>query len=379
MSIQIIEILQRCREELHESASAPLNIENYREDISKECNVAVDLLKELKEAEKRAIELEEKCTAVKNLPNKMAYSCVVKEMAITKNKIADLSHQINHDVRNHEVVVDNKKRVNIEIDRLDDILRITQIELYEYDDTPTLMAETEDFVPLPIAREQAFTQMKETVQALDHIRDTLQREKLEHRDLVYDLKTEIKKTRADIEAMEKGTYAPDLEFMSKLSDKREAQTSELDKQQRAIEGEIEELESLMAKQTKVHNADMSTLESEKAELEQTLSDMAKGRASSKEDMEFTLQKLKHEQAENHEVLQMLEERLAEGKQEARLLQLEEEKRHQEFEEEKAMEEKEYFAALWIQLQWKAYLKRKASKQSSKGKKGSKKGKKGKKK
>ena len=42
------------------------------------------------------------------------------------------------------------------------------------------------------------------------------------------------------------------------------------------------------------------------------------------------------------------------------------------------EEKQFFAALWIQLRYKAYLKRKALK-SSKGKKGKKGGKKGKKK
>lgn len=378
MSIDVIEILQKCREELQECALAPLNIEQYREDLSKECNVAVDPLKELKEAEERAIELEQKCDEVKDLPNKMAYSCVVKEIATTKNKIADLSHQINHAVRNHETVVDNKKRVNIEIDRLDDILRMTQIELYEYGDTPTLKAETEDFVPLQIAREQVYTKMKETLQALDNVRETLQREKLEHRDLVYDLKMEIKKTRADIEAMENGTYEPHVEFMTKLSEKRAAQESEMDKERSSIEGEIKELHSLMEKQTKVHNADMSALQSEKAELEQTIANTAKEIASLSKETEATLEWLEQEQAENNQVLQKLEQRLAEEEEEARLLGLDEEKRLQKIEAEKAREEIEYFAALWIQLRWKAYLKRKASKQSSKGKKGSKKGKKKKK-
>ena len=136
MSTAVIAILMECREQLQECASAPLGIEKYREDISKECNVAVTLLKELNEAEEREIELDQKCIAVKDLPNKMEYSNVVKEMSVVKNKIKDLSNQINHAIRNHDVVVNNKKRVKIEIDRQDDILRIAQLELSEYGDTP---------------------------------------------------------------------------------------------------------------------------------------------------------------------------------------------------------------------------------------------------
>ena len=57
----------------------------------------------------------------------------------------------------------------------------------------------------------------------------------------------------------------------------------------------------------------------------------------------------------------------------------EEQRLKRDQEKKDSEEKQYFAALWIQLRWKAYLKRKALKDSKKkGKKASKKGKKSKK-
>lgn len=123
----VVDILMECREQLQESNSAHLDIEKYREDISKECNVAVDLLKELKEAEERGIQLDKKCLDVKDLPNKMEYSNVTKEMGVVKTKIKDLSNQINHDIRNHSVFLENKKRVKIEIDWLDDVLRVSQL------------------------------------------------------------------------------------------------------------------------------------------------------------------------------------------------------------------------------------------------------------
>jgi len=238
MSIEVNEILRKCREQLQESASTQLDIEKYRDDISNECDVAITLLKDLEEAQKREIVLDQRCDAVKDLQNKMEYSNVVKEMAVVKNKIKELSNEINHSIRSHDVVVSNKKRAKIEIDRLDDILRISERELSEYGDTPTLRAETEDYIPQQIAREQSLTNLKTTHQSLEKVRHTLQQEKLEHRDLVYDLKTNIKRTRADLKAMENGTYAPDVEFISRLSDIRTAQTNELDSKRREIEDDI---------------------------------------------------------------------------------------------------------------------------------------------
>ena len=319
MSTEVIEKLHKCRIELQE-LSTSLDIENYRDELCKEYNVAVDLLDELKEAQKREAELDQKCIAVQNLSNKMSYVCNEEQISVTKNKIKDLSNQINHAIRNHEVVVNNKKRVEIEIDRLDDILRITQLELSEYGDTPSLIAETQGFVPLPVAREQALIKMKNTTQKTKNTTQSLQREKLQHRELVYDLKTEIKKTRADIEAMENGTFAPDVEFMSRLAKRRADQTSELERKRKAIEDEIEELQSLMAKDDKVHIDNVSALQSEKVELEQNLADTAKDNATDKKELETTLDKLKVEQSEHDAVLQQLETRLEAEKEERRLLQ-----------------------------------------------------------
>mmetsp|Transcript_35587 Transcript_35587/g.74966 ORF Transcript_35587/g.74966 Transcript_35587/m.74966 type:complete len:380 (-) Transcript_35587:1021-2160(-) len=379
MGDNVIDILMECREQLQECASTPLNIECYREDISRECNVAVTLLKDLKETEEREIELHQTCIDVKDLRNKMEYSNVVKEMGVVKNKIKDLSNQINHDIRNHVVFVDNKKRVKIEIDWLDDVLRIAQIELMESSDTPSLRDETEDYLPLQVSRKQSLSNMRATLQSLEEIRETLLREKLDHRELIYNLRTEIKTTRAHIDAMVNGTYAPAVEFMSKLSDRRKAQTIELDDKRRATEDEISVCKQSMARDTLIHDANVAAVQAEKLELEQKLADTAKKNSSSMREIESTLETLKREQFENNAVILRLEKQLADEQEEERLVQEEEDQRLVQVEEKRAMEETEYFSALWIQLRWKAYLKRKASKQSSRGKKKGKKGKKSKKK
>ena len=105
-------------------------------------------------------------------------------------------------------------------------------------DTPSLRAETQDYLPLQIARAKAHAKMKATRQSLEEVRETLHREKLEHRDLIYDLKTEIKTTRANINAMENGSYGPAVEFMAKLLERRESQTSELDNKRMMLDDEI---------------------------------------------------------------------------------------------------------------------------------------------
>lgn len=390
MSKAIIETLQETRQKLQDLEFCP-DIEPYREEISGECNVAVGLLTELQEAEARKVELEDMLRAVKDLPNKMQYSNVVKETAVVENKIKELSAEINHSIRNHEAFVANKKRAKIEIERLEDILRVAQTELAEYDDAPSLRDETMgSYVPLHVAREQALTAMKATTKALEEVREALQKEKEEHRDLVYDLKKNIKTTKAEIEAIENGTYAPAVEFEAKLSERRTAQTSGLDAKRGAIEDEIgtwfmlarhnlhlnshmsiaAHLQSDVSKDTLVHDANVAAFEAEKTELELKLAEQAKSNATSMQETESTLEKLKEEQTENAAALQKLEERLAEEQEEARLLQEQDAKRLQEWEAKRALEEKEHFAALWIQLRWKAYLKRKALK-GSKGKKGKK--------
>ena len=69
------------------------------------------------------------CTSTQHLDNKMEYSNQSKELVVVKNKITELNNEINHAIRNHKVVQQNKKRISLEIDRLDSILHTAQIEL----------------------------------------------------------------------------------------------------------------------------------------------------------------------------------------------------------------------------------------------------------
>ena len=86
--------------------------------------------------------------------------------------------------------------------------------------------------------------------------------------------------------------------------------------------------------------------------------------------EAALSDLQRRKADNCSVLSGLEERWEAEQRELAALRLEEERRLASLEEERAREEKEYFAALWIQLRWRAFLKRSrvASKKGTKKKK-----------
>jgi peptidoglycan hydrolase CwlO-like protein len=73
---------------------------------------------------------------------------------------------------------------------------------------PALWAKTRVYVPLRTERDLALENLKMTAQALEEVRDTLQWEKVEHQSLVSDLKTDIKTTRAELNAIVDGTYTP---------------------------------------------------------------------------------------------------------------------------------------------------------------------------
>ena len=191
---QAIQTLHKCRQQLIElQKTEPLdNLAKYREEISKDIGIATEMLTELKEAEQREVELKALCTSTRHLDNKMEYANQSNELVVVKNKINELNNEINHAIRNHEIIKNNKKRISLEIDRLDSILHTAQVELSECGDTPSLRAEIQDYVPLDIAREQALTKLKMTIESLEQVKTTLHTEQTEHRELVYNLKTEIK-------------------------------------------------------------------------------------------------------------------------------------------------------------------------------------------
>ena len=314
-----IQTLHKTRQQLLElQKTEPLkNIDEYRDEISRELGIEVEKLNELKETTQRKAELEALCTSSQYLDNKMEYANQSKELVVVKNKINELNNEINHAIKNDEVVKSNKKRISLEIDRLDSILHTAQVELSETNDTPSLHAEIKDYIPLDIAREQALSKLKTTVKALENVKDTLLTEQTDHRELVFNLKTEIKKTKADIDAMNDGTYTPAVEFTSRLNERRQAQLDEHDSKRTDIENEIHEYQTKITNADKVHEANMKALSNGVQDLEQQLSNMTSSYAAELSSLESALNKLKDEQAANSVVLAELEERMSAEQEEER--------------------------------------------------------------
>lgn len=366
---QAITILQQCREELEECTLTPLRIESYREEIVLECNIAVDLWNELKACESRIHELEFCTKSAKDMPNKMEYSKAAKELLVVKMKSKELSSQINKEINASSIMVKNTKRVKIEMDRLEDILRIAQLELLQssessdYNDgknssTPSLQAEVEK-VPPQLVREQLITQNRIFTQSLEEVRSILHQEKEDHRELVADLQLEIKTIRDDLDAMANGTYLPALEFQSRLINRRQTLTFDANKQRDAIKNDIELLKERIYEESTVQDAKILFLQNEQLALEERLADVTNYNSTSMQDIEMTFSNLQQEQSNITVLLHGLAPRVAKEEEEEKTIAEKERNHLHELEAERAMDEREYFAALWIQLRWKAYCKRKA--------------------
>lgn len=126
----------------------------------------------------------------------------------------------------------------------------------------------------------------------------------------------------------------------------------------------------------MRDANISVQKSEQAKLEDTLSKNRIHSTKLLESCESVLDRLREDQLEHAAALKMLETRWTDEQEQIRLRKEAEELQRKEAAMARYIEEQEYFSALWIQLRWKAYLKRKSMKQSSAmGKKGPKKGKK----
>ncbi|KAL7435937.1 hypothetical protein ACHAXH_005017 [Discostella pseudostelligera] len=236
--------------------------------------------------------------------------------------------------------------------------------------TPSLQAELEA-VPAQLLREQLINENKIINQALEEVRYTLYHEKEDHRELVADIQFEIKTIRDNLDAMANGTYPPAVELEARQIDRRRNQTNIINNQRRSIQNEIDLLKARIYEDGKVQDANIFTLQNEQLVLEQRLADMIQYNTTSMHDVETILSNLHHEQSNITVVLQQLAIRVAEEEEEEKAHAELERARLAELEYEKSIDEKEYFAALWIQLRWKAYCKRKAMKQKNekKSKKG----------
>lgn len=118
----------------------------------------------------------------------------------------------------------------------------------------------------------------------------------------------------------------------------------------------------------VHNANMIALENHRALLARQLKVARDETVVAISDLEAQLSELKQEQSDVGSVLETLEQRLCDERTKNKEIQEVERLHAEKKAEAKAREEKEHFAALWIQLRWKAYLRRQSKKAATKGKK-----------
>ena len=371
----VVDILRHCRTQIEEIArqeiAATLPNKDHNESrchhlndtICKECDVDDSLLSELRATESREAELSARCLIAKD-ENKLEYANSLREIVVLRNKIQELTSQINRMVNQSDFMVSNRKRAKIILDRLDDMLR-TLIE------NPTCPQHPRVFVPLPIAREQALQQKKSTSIALGDVKDKLKHEKHSHTEWVADTKEVMKMARLELAAMENGTYAPAVAFAARMLEMETTQRKELDGKRTAVKDEVERLQELIARDVIGHNSKVAALENEIELLRSKMTDVVLEHEQTMKELQLALDKLKSEQLANNNVLQRLDTRMMEEREEEKLHQNKEEKRIQELEAKKAQEEKKFFAALWIQLRWKSYRKRKAMKDAAKGKKGKK--------
>ena len=230
--------MQECRTRLNECADESLSIDAYRDDLVEDCNVAVDLLNELKEFEQRLVELDKTCDSVKDQSNKLQYSTAVKERVISKKKMREISKEINNTLRFNPTIVKNQKRISLLMENLDDLLCGSIKDLHDTAHFSTLSSSTRQFTSPEIVKDAAFTKMKNTIKCLQEVRESSSREHIEHRTAVEQLKNKIKKTRADLDAIDDGSYAHSIERQFKLSERRRISLACDDDKRNVIEAEI---------------------------------------------------------------------------------------------------------------------------------------------
>ena len=220
--------------------------------------------------------------------------------------------------------------------------------------------------------------LQSTIQSIADTKQLLKNEHAYHSDTVESLKKEITRTKNDIVQIQDETYATAVEARKTLTEKQSAQTLAMQSKRMELHAEISQLKDKIAKDATIHYHKVSHLEKEILELQQKKADVISKTSAEMAKTESELQRLTDEYTKNKVVLDQLEQRLElEQKEEAKLKE-EEAKRVEEEANAKALQEKQHYAALWIQLQYKRFRKRQALKQQKKkgkGKKNSKKKKK----
>ena len=171
----------------------------------------------------------------KGLANKTVFSTKAKDIEIAKNKVFELSKSINHLLKSSDLVVQNQKRIQIEVERLD---TIAFRAIKDLPDVSKLKESTRAFTPLRSARDEALQVMQNTLQHVQEARQAISKEQVEHRDSVEEMKREIKQIKASIAQLATGTHSMQVTFETDMSDRRSARVTEIKTRRQAIHDEI---------------------------------------------------------------------------------------------------------------------------------------------
>eukprot|EP00574_Skeletonema_japonicum_P009126 CAMPEP_0201718002 /NCGR_PEP_ID=MMETSP0593-20130828/3607_1 /ASSEMBLY_ACC=CAM_ASM_000672 /TAXON_ID=267983 /ORGANISM="Skeletonema japonicum, Strain CCMP2506" /LENGTH=235 /DNA_ID=CAMNT_0048208181 /DNA_START=48 /DNA_END=755 /DNA_ORIENTATION=+ len=208
-----------------------------------------------------------------------------------------------------------------------------------------------------------------TIRSIAETKATLKNEHIFHRDEVEELKHTIKEAKADILAIQSGTFPSAVEARTSLAERQSAEMLDMESKRVAIKSEIDSLKQRLENDAKIHTYKMEELESEIKDLHQEKADVLNKNTTEMEETELELQKLTDDYSKNKVVLDKLEQRLKAEKEKQNQLEQRETTRLEEEANAQALEEKKHYAALWIQLRWKRFKKRQLLKPKGKGKKG----------
>ena len=207
-----------------------------------------------------------------------------------------------------------------------------------------------------------------TSESIAETNATVKNEHIQHIDIVEDLKQTIKKTNSDILAIRDGTYA----LAAEITKRQATQTLAMESKRKEIQADMNQWKDRITKEIVIHNYKVSRLEADIKELEQKKADVLKKNAHEMEEIESTLRRITEDYLTNNALLKALEQRLELELAEQKKLEEKKQEILQEEADSKALEEKQHFAALWIQLRWQAYQKRQLLKKQKKKDKGKKK-------
>ena len=222
------------------------------------------------------------------------------------------------------------------------------------------------------AMERTKSALQHTMQSIVKIKVEMKNEHTNHSKIVEGLKENIKQTKADIAAIKDNTYAAAVEARASLAEQKSASENDMRSQRKEIQAEIDGLKATLSKDSAIHNDKISRLEKEIQVLKQNKVDMETKTSAEMALTESEFQLLTEEYSNNKAVMERLEERFMEEEAEQRKIEEQEAIRLQEEANVNALCEKQHYAALWIQLRWKAFMKRKVlnqQKKKGKGKKG----------